>query len=418
MNYSGSPRISTEYRDCSMPMAFDQHKGCSFKCLYCFAYYQREANITSRNDYSKNIIKSVNVKKVIDMFEGKIKNNFYYDNFIKKRKVIQWGALGDPFCMYEKQLGTALPILKKLNQLKYPVSFSTKSTWFTEDDRYMNIFKEHPENWHFKFSIITSDKDKASKIELGVPAPQERFKAMKRLSDIGIATTLRLRPFFIGLTDLDLEETIRQASESGAISVSTEFFCYETRATFRLKQRYKQISKLLGYDISRFYNLNSSQLGYKRLNKALKKPYIERLIGLCSKYSLKLYISDPHFKELSHHGSCCGLPEREPFINYSHAQLLELIKYMQKNNKQTISWSEYLELFKEDFEWQNNIMAGESHNFGDANRHKLRKNQTILDYNKCLWNNPNSLNSPFKYFEGLFKPLKLDKNRDIIYELT
>jgi hypothetical protein len=96
--------------------------------------------------------------------------------------------------------------------------------------------------------------------------------------------------------------------------------------------------------------------------------------------------------------------------------MLELIKYMQTNNKKTIDWDEYYNLFKEDFEWQKNIKVCEPHNFGSAKGHMLRKNQNILDYNKEIWNNPNRARSPFKYFEGLFIPIGLNKNKNMIYE--
>ena len=37
----GSPRWSGEICDCSMPLTFDTYSGCSYNCLYCFAYFQK-----------------------------------------------------------------------------------------------------------------------------------------------------------------------------------------------------------------------------------------------------------------------------------------------------------------------------------------------------------------------------------------
>ena len=65
----------------------------------------------------------------------------------------------------------------------------------------MSLFARHAHNWHVKISIITSDETKAKIVEKGVPSPQERFDAIKRLSDIGIHVTLRLRPYIIGVSD-------------------------------------------------------------------------------------------------------------------------------------------------------------------------------------------------------------------------
>ena len=420
--YSGSPRITTEYRDCSMPFSFDQHKGCGFKCLYCFAYFQRYANSMSKDDYQKNLVRVVDVKRILNLLDGKATNRidkFFYKNFISKRKIIQWGALGDPFCWIEKEKGTGLPILQKLAEMKYPVSLSTKGTWFVDDERYMNCFKKSPETFHVKFSIITSDEKKAKEIEQAVATPKERFRAMKKLSDIGVATTLRLRPFLIGLTDLNLEETIKSAKEAGAISVSTEFFCLETRMAFKLKQRYKDLNKILGYDLVKFYQRHSIRTtSYLRLSREIKAPYVKQLQDLCLKYGLKLYVSDPDFKEISCHGACCGLPQTKEFDNYNKGQWTELIVYMRENKKKTITWTEFLELNKEDFEWQKELHVSEYVNCGSARGHYLQKNKTMYNHTHNLWNDPNNPNSPYKYFRGTFVPKGTDEKGDMTYELV
>ena len=404
-----------------MPLSFDQYKGCGFRCIYCFAYYQRYQDAMCRNDYQKGIIKEVRPDKIIDLLEGKgtsQKHKLFYEKFIKEKKVIQWGALGDPFCPIEKSRKVGYPIIEKLVEMKYPVSFSTKGTWFVDDKDYFNLFKQSPETMHVKFSIITSDEKKAARIEKGVPTPKERFKAMKKLSDIGVATTLRLRPYIIGLTDIDIEETIKSAAEAGAISVSTEFFCLDIRAGFSLKQRYKELSKILGFDIQEFYKKNSHHMGYLRMDRGIKKPYIEQLQELCKKYKLKLYVSDPDFKEISCHGSCCGLPQTKEFGNYMKAQLCELLCYMRDNKKKEITWSEYVELFKEDFEWQKHIGYGDPHNLGSGHGYHMKKNMTLYNYNKNCWNNPKSNTGPFKYFGGTLTPKGLDKKGDMIYTYT
>ena len=53
-----------------MPMTFDTYSSCSYKCLYCFSYFQR---IHSSKSYVNNI-KYVNVEKRKKLFRGEIKN--------------------------------------------------------------------------------------------------------------------------------------------------------------------------------------------------------------------------------------------------------------------------------------------------------------------------------------------------------
>ena len=71
-NYS-SPRWTNEILDCSMPMTFDTYSQCSYRCLYCFAFYQKSH---SMNDYLdvKNI-RSVDPQKVIRLFERAFAND-------------------------------------------------------------------------------------------------------------------------------------------------------------------------------------------------------------------------------------------------------------------------------------------------------------------------------------------------------
>ena len=40
----------------------------------------------------------------------------------------------------------------------------------------------------------------------------------------------------------------------------------------------------------------------------------------------------------------------------------------------------------------------------------------MYDYIHEVWNSPNSLKSPYKYFGGLLKPVGVDYNKDVIYK--
>ena len=251
-NYT-SPRWSMEIPDCSMPMSMDTYSRCSYNCLYCFSFFQKSH---TTKGYLTGQPRSVNPEKVIALFENAAVNNTAAANktdvqffkYIQDRRIMQWGGLADEFDEYERRNGVTLELLRYFDKIDYPLSFSTKAAWWTEDSRYMELFARHTHNWHVKISIITADPEKARKIERGVPSPQERLAAIKRLADIGIHVTLRLRPFIIGCSE-DYPTLIRAAKEAGADSVTTEFFCMESRADDRLKARYAAMSEVLGYDI-------------------------------------------------------------------------------------------------------------------------------------------------------------------------
>lgn len=258
----GSPRWSMEAPDCSMPMTMDTYSKCAYNCLYCFAYFQKSHTL---DGYLKGEPpKTVDPERVINLFEkaavndrtGVSKTELQFFPYIQNRRIMQWGGLADQFDEWERRHGVTLQLLQYFDRIDYPLSFSTKAAWWTEDERYMKLFRRHTHNWHVKISIITADKEKARRMEKGVPSPDERFAAIKRLADAGVHVTLRLRPFILGVSS-DFEEVIRRAHEAGADSMTTEFFCMEARADDRLKKRYAEMGDIAGFDIFQYYMENS-----------------------------------------------------------------------------------------------------------------------------------------------------------------
>ena len=130
MEYYGSPRWSNEIADCSMPMTFDTYSNCSFGCLYCFSQFQRGLGKAKDNYLHKNV-KYVNVEKIKQMFTDPDKYGGQFKEYIKHRKVMQWGGLSDQFDGFERKYGKTLELLKFFKDIDYPLCFSTKATWFT-----------------------------------------------------------------------------------------------------------------------------------------------------------------------------------------------------------------------------------------------------------------------------------------------
>lgn len=315
MAYYQSPRWTAEIADCSMPMTFDTYSNCSFGCMYCFAQYQR-ATGGGKDDYLQKVVHPVNVDKIKRMFTEPDKYAGQFATYIKQRRVMQWGGMSDQFDGYERKYGKTLELLRFFKEIDYPLCFSTKASWFTDDDRYMSLI-EGQKNWNFKFSIITLDERKAHIIERGVPTPMERLEAIRRIANAGAGgATLRLRPFIINVSNPTYLELIEEASERGASALSTEFFCVEQRSQ-TLKSFLPTLNELCGMDVMQFYKKYSCSTGYLRLNRHVKEPFMRNMKNKCEEVGMRFYVSDAHFKELCCNGSCCGLPAD---WNYSGAK--------------------------------------------------------------------------------------------------
>lgn len=404
MNYYGSPRWTGEIADCSMPMTMDTYSNCSFKCQYCFSQFQRGVG-GGKEEYLRNEVRWVNPERVKRIFTNPDSSQF--GEYIKARKVMQWGGLSDQFDENERKYGKTLELLRFFREIDYPISFSTKSTWWLDDKRYTELFKDNPK-WNVKFSIITLDEEKARIIEAGVDSPQKRLEAIEKFSNLNAGgATLRLRPFIIGITTPTYLDLIKEAYNRGSRAVSTEFFCVEQRSNL-LKSKMPVFNELCGFDLMEFYKKYSVGQGYLRLNRNVKRPFVKNMKELCDELGMRFYVSDSHFKELSCNGSCCGLPES---WNYSRGQWTEALLLAKKNG--TVRYSEVKdEINKQfNFKWR----RAEGFNQGSCERRAKFDGMTMAEYMRYLWNQPHEGQSPYKLFEGILVPKGTDENGDIIY---
>lgn len=406
MAYYQSPRWSAEIADCSMPMTFDTYSNCSFGCLYCFSQYQRAIG-GAKEAYLHKEVKPVNVKKIKQMFLEPDKYAGQFAEYIKQRRVMQWGGLSDQFDGFERKIGASLELLRFFKEINYPLCFSTKSVWWTQDERYMELVRGQ-KNWNFKFSIITLDEHKAKIIERGVPTPMQRLDAIERIANAGAGgATLRLRPFIIGVSTPSYLDLIRQAASRGATALSTEFFCVEQRSQ-ALKEYMPLLSELCGFDLMEFYRKYSVSSGYLRLNRKVKAPFMHNMKRVCDEVGMRFYVSDAHFKELCCNGSCCGLPSD---WNYSRGQFCEALQICKKAG--VVRWSD----ISADIEALHQYDWGRAVGF-NANSSEKRAQffgMSMAEYMRWLWNNPQAGQSPYKMFEGVMTPNGKDEQGNIIY---
>ena len=409
MAYYQSPRITAEIADCSMPMTFDTYSNCSFGCLYCFSQFQRAVG-NGKEAYLGKEVTNVSVERIKRMFTDPDNHGGCFKEYIKQRKVMQWGGLSDQFDGFEKKYGVTLELLRFFKEINYPLCFSTKSTWWTKDERYMELFRGQ-KNWSVKFSIITLDENKAKIIERGVPKPIERLEAIERIAkaDAGGAT-LRLRPFIIGVSTPTYLDLINIAGEKGATALSTEFFCVEQRSK-ELKENMHIFNELCGFDLMAFYKKYSVCGGYLRLNRKVKEPFIRNMKEACDRHNMRFYVSDAHFKELCHNGSCCGLP---PDWNYSKGQWAEALQIAKRNGLVTYAEvREDIDKLHSHYLWERAI----GYNKTSSEKTAKFKGMTMAQYMNWLWNNPQDGQSPYKLFEGVLVPTgERDGEGNLIYK--
>ena len=359
----------------------------------------------------------MNPQKGINLFESAIKNDrqavtkteLQFFPYIQQRRIMQWGGLADEFDEWERRHGVTLELLRYFDKIDYPLSFSTKAAWWTEDKRYMELFARHTQNWHVKVSIITADREKARRIEKGVPAPEERIAAIKRLADIGIHVTLRLRPFILGVST-DFKRLIAMAHEAGADSVTTEFFCMEARANDDLKKRYAEMSKVCGFDIHRYYMENSKQHGYKRLNRGIKAPIIREMMAYAHSLGMRFHVSDAFCRECNDACNCCGVPPEWGVSQEGNIGQAIIIA----RERGEVHFSDIMEGIQQYFSFPWCGAAG--YNTGSNKARALNYDTTMAQFLRDNWNNPSKGTSPAREYGGILVPIGRDKNGDVVYK--
>jgi DNA repair photolyase len=370
-------------------------------------------------------VKAVNISRLKKIINGDIPDDPFWIHFFSKRIPLHWGGMSEPSCYIEKEHKRGLELIRFLAEKNYPTIFSTKGTLFSEGE-YYEIFKEAAKNknFAFQFSIITSDVADAAQVEQNVQSPLDRIETMRKLSELGYWTILRLRPYIIGISSKTAVDLINRSAQAGANAISTEFYALESRTNEDMLKRYDVLSKICGFNITDYYKKLSppERGGYLRLNRDVKEKYVKEMWMLCHKLGMQFNISDPDFKELNESGSCCGLPEmplgeNSQLTNYVKAQLSNLLRLARvkywKEGTATISIQDLKDAEHPDHFYYDPKFYGYSVQcwFGEAS-----KNMNHFKEFLNAWNNIGSPKNPYNYFHGKLKPFKKDAEGNIIFK--
>lgn len=220
-------------------------------------------------------------------------------------------------------------------------------------------------------------------------------------------TTLRLRPFIIGVSDKTYLDLIRAAKDAGATAVTTEFFCLEMRSINQAREHYKVISECCGFDIVEFYRRYSNGSGYLRLNRKIKEKYVQKMQELCKELGMRFYVSDAHFKECSDNCCCCALSKD---WNYSRGHFAAALQIAKRTGK--VQWKD---IEKDMYFLEFPYRKAEGFNCNSSENRAHFEGMTMKDYLRYLWNAPKRGQSPYKIFERVLIPNGYDEEGNIIY---
>lgn len=229
MEYIQAKTIVSGYREsdrwfgCNYNMNI--YKGCCHGCIYC----------DSRSEcYRVEDFDTVRAKKDALLL---IRNDLRAK---RKTGVIGTGAMSDPYNPFEKTLELTRGALKLIDEYGFGVAIATKSDLIMRDIDILEKIKKHSPVI-CKITITTCDDSLSKKIEPNVSLPDDRFEAVKRLSEAGIYCGILIMPVLPYITDTkeNILRIVRLAKQSGANFVYPAF-----GMTLRANQREYYYNKL------------------------------------------------------------------------------------------------------------------------------------------------------------------------------
>lgn len=168
------------------------YTGCAFGCEYC---YSIKSNLWSTR--LKNWgVKPNQAKPKPDVVKRVRKDLISLDNDTTKDARIQIGNFFDPYPPIEKKLNITRNILKEFrNHPEWEIHIETKNPLITRDK---DLLKQLDAQAEITITTLTHDKQ----IEPYAPSTNDRFKAIKELSDHGVYVRVMIMPILGKLTDV------------------------------------------------------------------------------------------------------------------------------------------------------------------------------------------------------------------------
>jgi DNA repair photolyase len=198
-----------------MPFSWqiNPYRGCEFACKYCYARYTHEfMELRDGLDFERKIY----VKKHSAwLLRQELRQ-------VRAEQSIAIGTATDPYQPAERKFGITRAVMEEFARHEgYSLGLVTKSDLILRDlDLLRTIADKNCLRIHM--TITTTDTDLARILEPRAPRPDLRFKAVQKLVEAGIATSVNCAPVLPGITDSpkQLENLVRAAAAAGARSVA------------------------------------------------------------------------------------------------------------------------------------------------------------------------------------------------------
>jgi DNA repair photolyase len=198
--HNDSPDLGFRY-------SVNPYRGCNHACAYCFARPTHEyLSFGAGTDFDTKIMAKLNAAQLL-------RNTFERPSWKGDR--LMFSGVTDCYQPLEASLKLTRGCLEVCAEYRNPISMITKGALVERDlDLLLRLNAEASVS--IAISIPIWDPRMARAIEPGVPTPQRRMEAVRKLSAAGIPVGVMVAPIIPGVSDEGMGLVLEAAKDAGA----------------------------------------------------------------------------------------------------------------------------------------------------------------------------------------------------------
>jgi DNA repair photolyase len=189
--------------------SLNPYMGCAHRCAFCYVRgFERRADRPSDERYGASVRVKVNV---VEVLRAELARRGW------RRELVAIGAATDPYQPAEGRYRLTRGCIRVLGAARTPFSIITRGPLIVRDVDVL-VDAARRVNVMVSVSVATLNETISSRLEPGVAPPRQRLRAIRTLTDAGIAAGVALAPVLPGLTDAprDMAAVLDAAREAGA----------------------------------------------------------------------------------------------------------------------------------------------------------------------------------------------------------
>lgn len=244
---------------CPPKLSFSPYTGCDHACVYCYAssYIPKFFSCRPKRDLLTRL------RREAAKLNGEL---------------ISIANSSDPYPKLEAEMGLTRRCLEVLSRCDCKIQLITKSDLVIRD---VDIFKRMPSA--VAVTVTTDDDDLSKAIEPNAPPPSKRIKAIEKLVEEGVPTSVRVDPIIPFFND-NQESLIKALSSIGVKHITSSTYKVKPDNWRRLSLALPKVAEKL----RPLYFESGEKVGrYVYLPRELRLDLMKKVALLAKRYGVK-----------------------------------------------------------------------------------------------------------------------------------